>query len=556
MAANDLTLSIGANSAPLNSDLERAQQTVKRWSRDTQDSAKQAEHGFDGVSGAVKDFSREQRMQGRVGSFFTKELAEIAPVSDSAKMAIGSLTGALAGGVGLGMAFDLVLTGVKLVAEHFRSTSEEAKQFAKEIDGIREVAEKARKELQHFQLIKRGVPEHLAGVISSGDTQKLDEAEVAINTQLRQMKADYERTATGSPMGRQMMQNGFSLDDVLKRFPAQAEEYKKHREKLEGELAEISASRKAQEGTASKQDQYEEKVRRDQQGLRIAGIETAIQAETALTDVTKLQIEQAQKLRELDLREKTAKGDEIAGIETEKTKTRELYAEKVRIARIRAQFATETPTEDMGQEANLRKSPEEIQRDWASRDLVKKQEAYNRAVKDSIDVGKQWGETMGDVFGKLSTGHASLMDVVKAGLGQMARSIIQSAITQIQANAVVTGTEAAKSQAGIPVIGPALAVGALAAMQAIILAQLSNLPSAEGGWKVPRGINPVTQLHSGEHVIPERIARNYEEGVRGGGNTFNINALDGPSVEKTLKKHGTDIVRSLERQQRRRRRGD
>ena len=99
-------------------------------------------------------------------------------------------------------------------------------------------------------------------------------------------------------------------------------------------------------------------------------------------------------------------------------------------------------------------------------------------------------------------------------------------------NAIQAAAEAFKAMAGIPYVGPILAVGAAAAAMAAVYGLMSGMggggsststtttriPSAAGGWDIPAGINPLTQLHENEMVLPAEHAQTIREmaGQQGG----------------------------------------
>ena len=113
-------------------------------------------------------------------------------------------------------------------------------------------------------------------------------------------------------------------------------------------------------------------------------------------------------------------------------------------------------------------------------------------------------------------------------------------------NAVQAASGAASSQAGIPYVGPILAVAAMAAMMAAVMGLMggggsstttttTRIPSAAGGWDIPAGINPLTQLHENEMVLPAEYAQTIREmaGQSGGDNsTIIINTTGGDFVHK------------------------
>lgn len=78
----------------------------------------------------------------------------------------------------------------------------------------------------------------------------------------------------------------------------------------------------------------------------------------------------------------------------------------------------------------------------------------------------------------------------------------------IGAKAAEAGAGAASSQASIPYVGPALALAAMAAVFAGVMGMSAKVPSAANGFDIPRGMNPLTQLHEEEMVLPKNLANN------------------------------------------------
>lgn len=137
-------------------------------------------------------------------------------------------------------------------------------------------------------------------------------------------------------------------------------------------------------------------------------------------------------------------------------------------------------------------------------------------------------------------------------------------------NAAQAASGAAASQAGIPIVGPALAIGAALAMLSFvkgiggggggssttIKSGSITRPSAARGYDIPAGVNPVTQLHEREMVLPSSIADPLRQslatgsGLPGGGGqgggavSINISAMDGASVKSWLKRGGAQQIAS------------
>ncbi len=115
------------------------------------------------------------------------------------------------------------------------------------------------------------------------------------------------------------------------------------------------------------------------------------------------------------------------------------------------------------------------------------------------------------------------------------------ALAGIQMETAKAGAGAASSQAGIPIIGPILAMAAMAAIMSSVGGLASKVPSASGGFDIPRYSNPLTQLHEQEMVLPKDIANPLRANLAsggagmGGGDTYHITTLDARSLKEFLK---------------------
>ena len=187
-----------------------------------------------------------------------------------------------------------------------------------------------------------------------------------------------------------------------------------------------------------------------------------------------------------------------------------------------------------------------------------------------------------------STGQAFIQEMVtKPLMGMMQRMVQESAIYKsifgakksmeqagaaetvatktaetsavVGANATQAASGAAASQAAIPITGPTLAAAAMGAMFTLVMGLVgggggsktstttTRIPSAAGGWDIPAGINPLTQLHENEMVLPAEHAQTIREmaGQSGGDNsTIVINTTGGDFV------HKKDIVKLLKKMDR------
>ncbi|HSD36081.1 MAG TPA: hypothetical protein VLC92_01150 [Rhodocyclaceae bacterium] len=87
----------------------------------------------------------------------------------------------------------------------------------------------------------------------------------------------------------------------------------------------------------------------------------------------------------------------------------------------------------------------------------------------------------------------------------------------VGANAAEAASGAAASASSIPYVGWILAGVAFAAVLAMTLGAKSSIKSAENGYDIPAGINPMMQLHEEEMVLPKEHANTIRNLANGGG---------------------------------------
>ena len=135
----------------------------------------------------------------------------------------------------------------------------------------------------------------------------------------------------------------------------------------------------------------------------------------------------------------------------------------------------------------------------------------------------------------------------QAGAAETVAAKTAETTAVVGANATQAASGAAASQAAIPITGPTMAAAAMGAMFALVMGLVgggggsktstttTRIPSAAGGWDIPAGINPLTQLHENEMVLPAEHAQTIREmaGQSGGDNsTIIINTTGGDFVHK------------------------
>lgn len=134
-----------------------------------------------------------------------------------------------------------------------------------------------------------------------------------------------------------------------------------------------------------------------------------------------------------------------------------------------------------------------------------------------------------------------------ASLASSARLVANKATettAAVAGDAAQAGAGAAKSQAGIPIVGPWMALAAMATVFAAVMA-LSKRKSAAGGFDIPKGLNPLTQLHEEEMVLPKQYA-NVIRGLAGGGEGQGGAGSGGMVFSPTIKAMDSrDVIRAL-----------
>jgi hypothetical protein len=88
-------------------------------------------------------------------------------------------------------------------------------------------------------------------------------------------------------------------------------------------------------------------------------------------------------------------------------------------------------------------------------------------------------------------------------------------LKQIKSDAAAAAGAAYRAMAGIPP-APLWGIAAGAAAFAGVMA-FEGLASAAGGYDIPTGVNPLTQLHQQEMVLPARLANPLRDALGGGG---------------------------------------
>jgi hypothetical protein len=111
------------------------------------------------------------------------------------------------------------------------------------------------------------------------------------------------------------------------------------------------------------------------------------------------------------------------------------------------------------------------------------------------------------------------------------------------------------AMSAIPIIGPVLGVAAAAAAGAFVFGLVKNVASAEGGYDIPAGTNPMTQLHEQEMVLPKQYANVIRQaangdGQLGGGGTYHYNDYSGRMTPADIRRNARAFAEEMQKMRR------
>lgn len=138
-------------------------------------------------------------------------------------------------------------------------------------------------------------------------------------------------------------------------------------------------------------------------------------------------------------------------------------------------------------------------------------------------------------------------------------AIRTAALANISAKAAEGAVAAGASVAYWPYWGWAAAPGVAAETYGMLSAYAAGLalPSAAGGWEVPR--DTLAMVHEDEMILPASISDHIRDSMAGGGPArpagdthvhFNVSAVDARGVEKFLKRNQGALGRTIRRMHR------
>lgn len=507
-------------------------------------SARAAGHEVEGLKDKIKGFVREERGERRMASFFVRDIAEIIPVSKEAKFALTDLGGALLGGGAVGMGIAAAATLLGGLAGAFHEIGKEAEEAEKKMVKAAEESRKAWEDMRaSSQSFLRDLnPDRTKSEKwLEGQTEKYSTA--IEETQGALAKAEAKRAPLGGYSGASFWQYQTWAD-----YKA-AQALDAEIDRLKANLIDLEAKK------TTAQRVFSEKLQPAEQAADRAKLDKDIakamrDADVAASNkVFEDKLERERKADEKRREERKKAAEKLAKEERD----RYLYADRGFAELEAPAFGTVTLDEN------------KIAKDKAHA-LKEAQEKYREELRKTAAEYEHFGHIASRTMTGLITGTMSGAQAMQYLLGAITEAVLQY-FTKIAAaelakrtvdtaantakvgqNAVVTGSGVTAWAA--PTMGPyAIALGAAA--MAAVLSEFVISGSAAKGARIPPGMNPVFQLHSGEHVIPAAIARRYEAGAPGASTEINITAIDAKSVERLFQNNGRALVRALERRQRR-----
>jgi hypothetical protein len=188
------------------------------------------------------------------------------------------------------------------------------------------------------------------------------------------------------------------------------------------------------------------------------------------------------------------------------------------------------------------------------------------AVKAATDQEKVWsGVTKSmesgftSVFSNFMNGTKSLGQTIRGLVGAVAQSFEQMAaknistmlaqaamgktikMKELMGSAGVAAGNAYKAIVGIPYVGPFLAPAAAAVAYAGVMAFGSGV-SAEGGYDIPAGVNPVVQTHQREMILPQEHADTIRNLAQGSARNGSHVTMQGASMGNFFMIHKKELT--------------
>lgn len=540
-----------------------------------------ARSGLGGLVSRMQEFKAEQVQQGRTARFFASEISSIIPAATGGAGALRDLLGVFIEGAAGGMGFGLALEAIKFV--------------------VGQVTE----EIQHHKKMQEALRD---SVVASAGAQA-DAANRLLGAVIPLTEAEKAAREEAGKWGPTLGQMAEKIEEVKKQGPGVVAWMKAMLGNSSGLMEQqdvitrISEAMRKMTEEAKKASEAMAQVANARARSQAESIRMGAEAEAA-NGIKRIRLELQRALHDiendpaLDPQIKAAK--RVAAEEEADRKIRQIRDAQERDRAINADkgFAdleaqggeavwgrVQKPTGHEQSSWDIRKSglpdggfsADEYADAFARAETemagtVEQHKAAALVFKADLDeittktrtlteVATTVGEAFGTAFAQMVKGTKSFSASVQTMAKAVLSAVLDKVKKEIMAERAAAAIKAFNSQGDIPIVGPVLGFAAAAAAFAFADGLIAQLPSAAGGFDIPAGLNPVTQLHSREMVLPAPLAervRDMTDGDGGGAvihHHWTIHATDAASFERQLNTNDSALLRTLSRLSRERRFG-
>jgi hypothetical protein len=519
--------------AALSTAMDQAGIKMRATFANAGEGAKKAAVEHTGLESKLRSLKSEMVSGDRTINFFARSLNGLIPEASAAGQGIRLLADGLIGGVGLGFGIQAVTAGIGLfterLAENARAEEEAAAAAKKHADAIQGILDKAG---------EYAISQQAAGLSSGAVGYIMDRRrrQQELNDLLvRQVDIEEEIRVAA-----------VDATDVLGRaVAAKQKERDEINASIQAKRNEIAVAESGYAGTIASVDATVAATKAADKAAEESATAAADRAKRAAAAAVAALREKDAAMRGAFVYQKQLHDAELEG---ERRRLDELYAEEDKreadekkraedFAEWKRQFNAEV-TDWERQDA--KKHGEEIGREYVQ-PMVR---TFSQGLGQMMQGQMTFRDFMRNLWGQI-------VQMVVTKLGEMLTASITTKIaeanTAVAANAAEAASGAAASQASIPIAGPALAMGAMAAMLASVLALKGTYGSAAMGADLPMGGPFPMVLHKREMVLPEEHAdtiRNLKAlgGAGGSGLTINASFVDASSFRDWLRRGGMDEI--------------
>jgi hypothetical protein len=278
----------------------------------------------------------------------------------------------------------------------------------------------------------------------------------------------------------------------------------------------------------------------------------------------------AQETIELENLGKTA--SQIAALEIARIDN-QLAMKKEEAARLEGSKAKEDELFLIEQQIKALETLKDVQgKKGAMKDMIEDQKRYAELSKNayenmaqgiassiskSILYGKNLQESLVNVAYSVADAFLTAflqIEIQKLLIGKTAQTSYASTMAlEAEATVAQAGLNSFASTAAIPIVGPELAPAAAAAAMAaaqgmaatVIAASSATVASARNGFDIPAGMNPITQLHEKEMVLPASQAQVIRDMAKSGGGGAQI--IDNTTINIDSRSDRMQVMKDVKR---------